>query len=82
MSVCNKSFNLSSAKAILRLFQICCYKKKDRHATCSCPQVQSGQEDPLEKDMATHFSILAWRISWAKEPDELQSIRLQRVGHD
>ena len=46
-------------------------------------KVQSlGQEDPLEKDMATHSSILAWRIPWTKEPDGLQSIGSQRVGHD
>ena len=46
-------------------------------------QVQSpGQEDPLEKDMATHCSILAWRIPWIEEPDELQSMESQRVGHD
>ena len=46
-------------------------------------QVQSlGQEDPLEKGMATHSSILAWRISWTEEPCRLQSIRLQRVWHD
>ena len=45
--------------------------------------VQSlGQEDPLEKEMATHSSILAWRIPWMEEPDELQSTGLQRVGHD
>ena len=41
-----------------------------------------GQEDPLEKEMATHFSILAWKISWSEEPDRLQSMGLQRVGHD
>ena len=40
-----------------------------------------GQEDPLEKGMATHSSILAWRIPWTKEPGVLQSIELQRVGH-
>ena len=40
-----------------------------------------GQEDPLEKGMATCSSILAWRISWAEEPGELQSTGLQRVGH-
>ena len=39
-------------------------------------------EDPLEKGMATHFSVLAWRISWTEEPGMLQSMRLQRVGHD
>ena len=36
-----------------------------------------GWEDPLEKEMATHSSILAWKISWTEEPDELQSIGLQ-----
>ena len=41
-----------------------------------------GQEDPLEKEMATHSSILAWRIPWTEEPGGLQSTRLQRVGHD
>ena len=41
-----------------------------------------GQEDPLEEDMATHSSILAWRISWTEEPGRLQSMELQRVGRD
>ena len=46
-------------------------------------QVRSlGQEDPLEKEMAIHSSILAWRIPWTEEPGRLQSMRLQRVGHD
>jgi len=46
-------------------------------------QVQSlGQEDPLEKGMATHSSILAWRIPWAEEPGGLQSIEMQTAGHD
>ena len=45
--------------------------------------VQSlGQEDPLEKEMATHYSILAWRIPWTEEPGKLQSMGSQRVGHD
>ena len=45
--------------------------------------VQSlGQEDSLEKGMATHTSILAWRIPWTEEPGGLQFIRLQRVGHN
>ena len=39
-------------------------------------------EDPLEKEMATHSSILAWEISWTVEPGRLQSMGLQRVGHD
>ena len=45
--------------------------------------VQSpGQEDPLEKEMATHFSILAWRIPWTEEPGGLQSMGSQRAGYD
>ena len=41
-----------------------------------------SQEDPLEKEMETHSSIPAWRIPWTEEPDRLQSMGLQRVGHD
>ena len=45
--------------------------------------VQSlGQEDPLEKEMATHSSIIAWRTPWTEEPGGLQSTGSQRVGHD
>ena len=39
-------------------------------------------EDPLEKDMATHSTVLAWRIPWTEEPGGLQSVGLQRVRHD
>ena len=46
-------------------------------------QVQSlGQEDPLEGSMATHSSILAWRIPWTEEPGGLQSMGSQKVGQD
>ena len=46
-------------------------------------QVQSlGREDPLEKGMATHSSILAWRIPWTKKPGGLQTMGSQRVGYD
>ena len=46
-------------------------------------QVRSlGQEDSLEEGMATHSSILAWRIPWTEEPGRLQSIGSQRVRHD
>ena len=41
-----------------------------------------GWEDPLEKAMATHPSILAWTIPWTEEPGGLQPVRSQRVGHD
>ena len=46
-------------------------------------QVRSlGGGDPLEEGMATHSSTLAWKIPWTEEPGGLQSIGLQRVGHD
>ena len=46
-------------------------------------QVQSlGWEDPLEKEMATHSSTLAWKISWTEEPGGRQSMVSQRLGHD
>ena len=46
-------------------------------------QVRSlGREDPLEEEMATHLSILAWEIPWTEEPGRLQFIGHKRVGHD
>jgi len=46
-------------------------------------QVRSlGWEDPLEKQMATHSSILAWKIPWTEEPGRLQSMGSQKAGHD
>ena len=58
-----------------------------RESACQCSrcrtQVRSlGQEDPLEEETATHFSILAWRIPWTKESGGPQSMGLQRVEHD
>ena len=41
-----------------------------------------GQKDPLEKEMATHSSVLAWRIPWTEEPGRQQSVGLQRAGHN
>ena len=41
-----------------------------------------GQEDPLEEEMATYSSILAWKVPWTEEPGELQSTGLQRAEHD
>ena len=41
-----------------------------------------GREDPLEKDMATHSSAIAWKIPWTEEPGRLKSMGSQRVGHD
>ena len=51
--------------------------------TMQDPWVRSlGWEDPLEKGMATHSSILAWRIPWTEEPVRLQTMGSKRVGHD
>ena len=55
---------------------------KDLHAMQERWVRSLGQEDPLEKEMATHSSIPAWRIPWMEEPGGLQSRGLQRVGHD
>ena len=55
-----------------------------KESACSTKtQVKSlGQANPLEKGMATHFSILTWRIPWTEEPGRLQSMGLQGFGHD
>ena len=54
-----------------------------RLSTMRETQVRSmGQEDSLEKEMATHSSTSAWKIPWTEEPDRLQSVRSQRVRHD
>ena len=54
-----------------------------RLPTMQKTQVRSlGQEDPLEQEMATHSSTLAWKIPWTEEHGRLQSMGSQRVGHD
>ena len=55
-----------------------------KESTCNAGDASSilGQEDPLEKEMATHSSILAWKIQWTEEPNGLQSKETQRVGHN
>ena len=55
-----------------------------KESSCNAgTQVQSlGQEDPLERGMTTHSSILAWRTFWTEEPGRLQSTGSQRTGHD
>ena len=55
---------------------------KESSCNAGDPGSISGQEDPLEKGMASHSSILPWRIPWAEEPGGLQSMGSQRVGHD
>ena len=59
------------------------YPSKKVTALLNNIQVQSlGQEDPLEKEMATHSSTPAWKIPWTEEPGRLEFLGLQRVGHD
>ena len=55
---------------------------KNLPAMLETPVCFLGQEDPLEKGMATHSSILAWRIPWTEEPGGLQSMGSQRVRHN
>ena len=62
-------------------------KLSGKESTCSAGDTGDsgsipGQEDPLEKEMATHSRILAWEIPWAEEPGGLPSMGLQRVGHN
>ena len=55
----------------------------NRLSTMRETRVQAlGWEDPLEKEMAIHSSTVAWKIPWTEEPGRLQSMGLQRVGHD
>ena len=62
--------------------------KKKKKSACQCRKTQEmqvgflGWQDPLEEEMATHSSILAWRIPWTEEPGSLQSMRLHGVGLD
>ena len=57
-----------------------------KESACSTGDLGSiprlGQEDPLEKGMATHSNILAWKLPWTEEPGWLKSMGLQRVGHN
>ena len=61
---------------------VCVYMVKNLPAMQEICVQSLGQEDPLEEEMATHSSILAWRMPWTEEPGRLQSIGLQRAGHD
>ena len=57
-------------------------KKKNPPANAEMQVPSMGQEDPLEEEIPTHSSILAWRIPWTEETGRLQSMWSQRVGHD
>ena len=52
-----------------------------QYRSCRCQISSLDWEDPLDREMATHSSILAWKISWTEEPNGLQSIGSQNVGH-
>ena len=58
--------------------------KKKKESACNVGNLVShqGWEDPLEEEIATHSSILIWRIPWTEDPGGLQSMGLQRVGHN
>ena len=72
--------------SVLQILRVCASlvaQTVKRLPTTQETQVRSlGREDPLEKEMATHFSTLAWKISWTAKTGGLQSIGSQRVGHD
>ena len=77
--------SLGSLKSLLGLTQITSLvtQMEKRLPVVWKTRVRSpGQEDSLEKEMASHSSTLAWRIPWMEEPGRLQSMELQRVGHD
>ena len=76
-------------KAVVKKFRFKRYKRnyggvevKNRPAILETSVQSLGQEDPLEKEMTTHSSILAWEIPWTEEPGGLQSMGLQRVRHN
>ena len=63
-------------------FTMVAWTVQNLSATQESPVRSLGQEDPLEEGMATHSSILAWRVPWKEEPDGLQSMGLQSIRHD
>ena len=58
---------------------VICLPEQEMHETQGPPL---GQEDPVEEETTTHSSILPWRIPWTEETGRLQSMELQRTGHD
>ena len=64
----------------LQILQTNLWLPDGKESTCSAGDL--GWEDPLEEGMATHSSILAWRIPWTEEPGRLQSIGSKRIEHD
>ena len=84
MEIATSSFTFLNLELVLPFAGASLVAQRIKHLPAmqeTCVQSQ-GWEDPLEKEMATHSSILAWRIPWTEEPEGLQSTGLQRVGHD
>ena len=89
---CNHQiFHVEQSKCIFQVVKNCTWfslvaqQKRNPPAMPESQETQVrslSQEDPLEEGMATHSSILAWRIPWTEEPGRLQSTGSQRVGHD
>ena len=73
-----------TVKAVLRgrFIAIQAYLKKQEKSQINNLTLSLGRKDPLEKEMATLSSTLAWKIRWTEEPGGLESMRSQRVGHD
>ena len=77
-----KGVSTERASLVAQQERICLQCRRPSRWVGKIPWVQSlGQEDPLEEGMATHPSVLAWRILWTKEPGGLQFIGSQRVVH-
>ena len=77
---CSRKQNLNDPK--VRLSSLVAQMVKRLPAMQETRVRSLSWEDPLEKEMATHSSILAWKIPWTEEPGRLQSMGSQRVGHD
>ena len=96
VQICSNDYFLKSlqkellAEEILRVYDFLGFPggASGKEPTCQCRRCKRHgfdpwvENDPLEKGMATHFSILAWRIQWTEEPGGLQSIGSQRVRRD
>ena len=76
-----KTLLINDLTAYLNLASLVAQTVKNLPAMSKTGVLSLGREDPLEKEMAIHSSILAWRIPWTEEPGQLLSMESQRVGH-
>ena len=88
-AACQASLSFTISQSLLKLMSIeSMMPSNDLILLLLLPSMQEtwvrslGQEDPLEKEMATHSGTLAWKIPWTEKPGRLQSMGSQRVGHD